>query len=219
MNNFIKTIMMMTTLNFVMPGVANANIDNELLKVQQNWAIVNYQMKGKSQESAFEELILQISQLNKKYETQAEGYIWNGIIKSSFAGVKGGLGALSLAKESKKLLEKSIEINATALNGSAYTSLGTLYSQVPGWPIGFGSDKKAKKHFAKALEINPKGIDPNYFYAQFLFEDEQYRKAKKHLQVAQQATPRENRSLADSSRQQEITDLLVKVDKKLKKRG
>ena len=34
-------------------------------------------------------------------------------------------------------------IDPKALDGSAYASLGSLFYQVPGWPIGFGDDKKA----------------------------------------------------------------------------
>ncbi len=100
--------------------------------------------------------------------TAAEAYIWRGIIQSSYAGAKGGIGALSVAEASKADLEKALQLNAQALQGSAYTSLGVLYAKVPGWPIGFGSDKKAAQLLQKALEINPQGIDPNYFYAEFL---------------------------------------------------
>ena len=39
----------------------------------------------------------------------------------------------------------ALAIDPKALAGSAYTSLGSLYYQVPGWPIGFGDDKKARE--------------------------------------------------------------------------
>lgn len=48
-------------------------------------------------------------------------------------------------KEAKVLLEQVIEKAPETLDGSAYTSLGSLYYQVPGWPIGFGDDDKAEK--------------------------------------------------------------------------
>ncbi|QTG98208.1 tetratricopeptide repeat protein, partial [Vibrio furnissii] len=63
--------------------------------------------------------------------------------------------ALSLVKEAKVLLEQVIETAPETLDGSAYTSLGSLYYQVPGWPIGFGDDDKAEAMLQKALEINP----------------------------------------------------------------
>jgi hypothetical protein len=42
-------------------------------------------------------------------------WIWSGIIKSSYSGAKGELGALSLAKAAKHDLEKAIEIDQSAL--------------------------------------------------------------------------------------------------------
>ena len=39
-------------------------------------------------------------------------------------------------KEAKARLEIAIQAGSAALDGSAYTSLGSLYYQVPGWPVG-----------------------------------------------------------------------------------
>ena len=94
------------------------------------------------------------------------------------------------------------------LKGSAYTSLGSLYYKVPGWPIGFGNDDKAERLLKKALEINPDGIDPNYFYGDFLVQDDREQEAIKYLTRAQQAAPRSDRPLADAGRKKEITILL-----------
>ena len=41
--------------------------------------------------------------------TRAEALIWEGIIESSYAGAKGGLGALGLAKEARGNLEAALE--------------------------------------------------------------------------------------------------------------
>lgn len=141
--------------------------------------------------------------------------IWRGIIKSSLAGAKGGLSALKLAKDSRHDLEKALGQDDKALEGSAYTSLGTLYHKVPGWPIGFGDDKRARELLLTALRINPQGIDPNYFYGEYLYDERNYELAHKHLRIAQQAAPRPGRALADANRQKEIAELLHKVDSKL----
>ncbi|MFA3781275.1 hypothetical protein [Yersinia sp. 1652 StPb PI] len=76
--------------------------------------------------------------------SRADLLIWSAIVKSSWAGEKGGLGALDLVKDAKVKLELAIKLDANALDGSAYTSLGTLYYQVLGWPIGFGDKKQAE---------------------------------------------------------------------------
>ncbi|MHA2938046.1 tetratricopeptide repeat protein [Vibrio sp. RC27] len=138
--------------------------------------------------------------------------IWLAINKASLAGTVGGLGGLSLVKEAKAILEDAIEISPTALSGSAYTSLGSLYYKVPGWPVGFGDDKKAEEMLKKALEINPNGIDSNYFYGDFLAEDGQDEEAKIYLNRAMQASPRPNRALADSGRRQEIEAALGRLN-------
>jgi len=190
-----------------------------LLSLQKQWAIVNYTLKDDPQEEAFEKLIEEAKKFTAEDKKDAERLIWSGIIKSSYAGAKGGLGALSYAKAAKKDLEQAITVDETALSGSAHTSLATLYSKVPGWPIGFGSNKKAAQHFKKALQLNPDGIDPNYFYGEFLYEEKsKYQDAENYLKKAQQAKPRKERPLADQERQKEITALLAKVTKKLKRK-
>ena len=118
----------------------------------------------------------------------------------------------------KYYTEKALQLNAQALQGSAYTSLGVLYAKVPGWPIGFGSDKKAAQLLQKALEINPQGIDPNYFYAEFLADNRDYAAAMRYLEQAAKAPARPGRESADLGRQQEIATLLAKVSKKLAKK-
>ena len=48
------------------------------------------------------------------------------------------MGALGLVKRARADFEAAIKLDAGALDGAAYTSLGALYYQVPGWPVGFG---------------------------------------------------------------------------------
>jgi len=193
-------------------------LEESILTLQQEWARVNYSLKDDEQEEAFEALIKKAEQQVANFPNRAEPLIWQGIILSSYAGATGGLDALSFAKLSRSALEQALKIDENALDGSAYTSLGTLYHKVPGWPIGFGDDDDAKVYLEKALAINPDGIDPNYFYGEYLYDEGEYQKAKQVLEHALEAPERPMRPLADSSRKVEIQALLVKVDKKLNKR-
>lgn len=201
-----------------MPGTPTIETAVTLLDIQKQWASANYLMEDEDQQiAAFETLIAKADALTKKHPDNAEYWIWLGITQSTFAGVKGGLGALEYAENARDALEKALEINPDALNGSAYTSLGTLYHKVPGWPIGFGSDKTARKMLKKAIEINPEGIDPNFFYGEFLYNKRKYKDAKKHLVAAKGAPARPDRPVADAERQKEIDELMKKVDRKLKR--
>ena len=189
--------------------------DAGLLAIQSDWATANYATPDKERAAAFDQLIARAATFSSQNPRRAEALIWEGIVLSTAAGVKGGLGALSLAKQSREKLEAAMAIDANALDGSAFTSLGTLYHKVPGFPIGFGSDKKAKEFLRKALQLNPDGIDPNYFYAEFLYDDDDYAGALQYLEKALQAAPRPGRASADEGRRQDIQKLMAKVRKEL----
>ena len=200
----------------LLPLTLFAGADNMVVSdLQHDWARVNYEMRGDAQLQAFEQLVARADAAVINHPQSAEVLIWDGIIKSSYAGAKGGLGALSLVKDARDCFETAMKIDDTALNGSAYTSLGSLYYQVPGWPVGFGNDKKAVQLLQKALEINPDGIDSNYFYADYLLSKKQYEEAERYLLKAQNAAPRPGRAVADAGRQQEILAALSLAREKL----
>ncbi|HDY7444062.1 TPA: hypothetical protein RQJ36_000689 [Vibrio vulnificus] len=183
-----------------------------LQDVQSKWAVCQYQVEDEDQKiKCLENLIMHNTAMLQQMPDNPELTLWLAINKASLAGAQGGLGALSLANEAKALLEKVIATAPNTLDGSAYTSLGSLYYKVPGWPLGFGDDEKAEEMLKKALEINPKGIDPNYFYGDFLAEDGRSKEAKVYLTRAKQAEPRLNRLLADKGRQLEIDAALEKL--------
>jgi len=192
-----------------------AGLDTDLLAIQKEWAQANYATPKPQQEQAFEVLLTHARALGDQYPDSAEPKVWLAIVLSSDAGVNGGLSALGKVKEARRLLEAAIQIDATVLDGSAYTSLGSLYYQVPGWPIGFGDDEKAEAYLKQALAINPDGIDPNYFYGDFLLEQDNYTEAIHYLEKASAATPRPDRPLADRGRQQEIRAKLAQANSKL----
>jgi tetratricopeptide (TPR) repeat protein len=191
-------------------------LDADLLNIQRAGARANSETPaGDAREQAFDALEKRAESFTKAHPTRAESLIWEGIIESSYAGAKGGLGALSLCKEARGNLEAALKIDPAALQGSAYTSLGTLYYRVPGFPLGFGNHDKAEKLLQQALKLNPDGIDPNYFYAEFLFEDGQYAQALQYLGKASNAAPRPGRETADKGRHGEIAALTAKVRAKM----
>lgn len=192
-----------------------AGMDDDVARIRQQWERIKYQTPIKAQEDAYEKLAKESAQVMQQYPKQAEPAIWHGIVEASHAGAKGGLGALSLVKSARKSFETALELNPAALHGSAYTSLGSLYYQVPGWPIGFGDEKKALELLRQGLAINPEGIDPNFFLGDYLYRTGDYAGAEQALRKALQAPPREGRTLADEGRRREIAELMEKIrDKK-----
>ena len=195
-------------------------LDTELAAVQAAWATANYATPaGAARIQAFDALSKRAQALVEAFPNRAEPLIWQGIVLSTYAGAKGGLGALGLAKQSRAALEAAMKLDPQALQGSAYTSLGTLYYKVPGFPIGFGNKSKAREYLQHALAINPDGVDPNFFYGEFLLEQDEYGQALQHLQKALQAPPRPGREQADAGRRKEIEMLIARVHEKSGRAG
>jgi tetratricopeptide (TPR) repeat protein len=188
-----------------------APVDEAVTALQRDWEVIRYQTPAAEREKRFEALAAKAHQTSDSFPGRSEPLVWEGIVVSSLAGEKGGLGALSLVKQAKAIYEQAISIDPKALDGSAYNSLGVLYYKVPGWPLGFGDKAKAKELLQKALAINPQGIDPNFFYGEFLVETDHPDEAVTYLERALQAPPRPGRQIADTGRREEIRTLLAKV--------
>jgi len=188
-----------------------APVDDAVAELQRDWEVIRYQTPAGEREQRFESLSAKAHTVAETYPGRSEPLIWEGIIVSSWAGEKGGIGALSLVKQAKADYEQAIQIDAKALDGSAYNSLGVLYYKVPGWPLGFGNKAKAKEMLQKALALNPNGIDPNFFYAEYLVETKKADEAVPYLEKALQAPPRPGRQIADAGRRDEIRALLAKI--------
>jgi len=198
-------------------ATAQASAPDELIRpLQSRWAEIKYREPADRQADLYHALAQQARKLAEAHPNMPEVLIWEGIVLSSEAGARGGLGALSLVKEARDRLDEAVQLNDRALDGSAWTSLATLYAKVPGWPFGFGDETRAEEYFRKSLAINPAGIDPNFFYGEYLAERGRTEEARGHLAAAVKAPPRPGRELADEGRRKEARALLEKLGKDAK---
>ena len=214
MNNMLKIIFTLMIV-FLSAVISAEALPTDIVYLQTRWAEIKYQLPEGQQEKAFSTLVSEAEKMRVNHPQEASYLIWEGIIRSTYAGAKGGLGALDQVKQAKQLFEQAIALAPDAMAGSAYTSLGSLYYQVPGWPIGFGDDDKAQALFQQALHLNPNGIDPNYFHGDFLLRQKRYNEARAALKKALAAPDRPGREVADAGRREEARNLLVQVEEKL----
>lgn len=204
------TAVLGASLNPLQAALAGA-LEDGITEIQQDWAVIRYQTPAAERERRFEALAAKAHKLSESHPGRSEPLVWEGIVVSSWAGEKGGLGALGLVKQAKTLYEHAIKIDGQALDGSAYNSLGVLYYKVPGWPLGFGDKDRARELLQRALQINPKGIDANFFYGEFLIESKQTAEAVSYLERAMAAPARPGRQVADTGRREEARALLEKA--------
>ncbi|RXR07413.1 hypothetical protein [Pseudoxanthomonas composti] len=211
-----KTLAFLLLASFVSVGSAcAAELAADVAQVRDRWAQINYRLPKKEREAAFEALSKQAASARAAHPQQADALIWEGIVLSSLAGEKGGMGALGLVKQARGDFEAALKLDSRALGGAAYTSLGALYYQVPGWPLGFGNDNTARQMLGKGLEIDPSGIDANYFYGDFLRDQGQWAEARAAFEKALAAPARPGREVADAGRRAEAQAKLDEVKRHL----
>jgi tetratricopeptide (TPR) repeat protein len=211
----LKIALMSLALLVMQPG--NAGLSSsaqmpEVREIQSEWARLYYldEFLNKNYRE-LQALADQADLLAQDHPQNAEALVWDAIVLSTLAEKKGGLGALGLVKKARRKLEQAEAIDPEVLGGSVYVSLGSLYSKVPGWPLGFGNDDKAEKYFKKALAINPQGLDINYFFAEYLVDQGNDELALEHIERALQAAPMADRPLADQGRRQQVLKLRAEL--------
>jgi tetratricopeptide (TPR) repeat protein len=187
--------------------------ETAIARIGHEWAQANYGAAHKNP-AAFDAALADARRATAEYPARAEPRIWQAIVLASIAGREGGFGALGKAKEARGLLLEAEKIDPSAMEGSVYTTLGSLYAKVPGWPIGFGDRKKAREYLERALAIDPAGIDANYFYADYLVDVGDYAGAWRHLEDALRAPPRPGREDADEGRRGEANAMLSMLHEK-----
>lgn len=213
---------MLTVLAATFASIASTNamadtvaMNAALHSVELEWARITYQMKSSDDQlKELAKLNDEVAKIVSQYPDRAEPLIWEGVILSSEAKYAGPFDALGFAKKARTMFEDAGQLDFRALDGAVPTSLGALYYKVPGFPIGFGNNSKARQLLEQGVEISPDGLDSNYFYGDFLYGQGEYPKAGRVLKHAL-ATPEDpERPVWDAGRRAEIGALLKKIDEK-----
>ena len=158
-----KTILLLAALLIALPAAARAAESTQSL--QEDWAHIKYQVQGKEAKlSAIQKLEARASAFTKAMPGKADPLIWEAIILATEANISKSLSALPKLEKAKSLLEQSLKIDGKAMEGAAHMTLGSMYFQVPGWPVGFGDDDLAEQHLKIALKINPNGTSALTYY-------------------------------------------------------
>jgi cytochrome c-type biogenesis protein CcmH/NrfG len=90
---------------------------------------------------------------------------------------------------------------------------------VPKWPIAFGDNAKAKELLETALKINPNGIDANYYYADYLFANDEINRAEIYYKKAASASTQADQSYSDIRLKEEAKIALIKTQKQKNSRS
>ncbi|MCE0495836.1 tetratricopeptide repeat protein [Vibrio salinus] len=189
--------------------------DLSVYQTQTRWAVCQYDYENSDeQEGCFQTLIEQLNHIVTSEPDNMEMATLLAINYASLAGVTGGMKGLSLARKAKDILENVNTKKPDTLHGASYLTLGALYYRAPGWPISFGSKKRARTLLKKALKMNPQSLTANYFYADFLAQQGKADKAIRILHDALKIQINPKYQLAGEGRKRDIEALLLKLEKK-----
>jgi len=186
--------------------------------LQTEWGLANYQTAEDAKEDVFKALVDKSAALSAKHPDRAEPKIWEAIIRAGYAGAMGGMSSMFNAmpqmEQGRDLLLEAEKIDATAMNGSVYTTLGSFYYMVPGGFIGFGDTDKAEEYLKKAIELAPDDMDANYFNGDFWMEEKKYKKAKPYFEKVLSLPDVQSRPVYSKGRKAEAAAKLAKANKK-----
>jgi tetratricopeptide (TPR) repeat protein len=197
-------------------GAQDGRFQADVDGLAKAWAHVNYEIKDPHAEAAeAQRLAAQADALARRNPDRAEPLAWEALILLSEADARHNMRSLELCRTARHLLERAARINPDAIGpGVIYANLGALYAQVPGFPLGFGDQGKARAYFEKAVAANPTGLDANYFYGDFLYRQGDRARAIQVLERAENAPARPGRELADRGRKWEASELLVRIERR-----
>lgn len=157
----------------------DSKLDDDIRTLAESWADAKYLSKTDSErKEKMDKVGSQADRLVTHYPGRVEPLIWDGIVTSERASLTWGFTALNLATKARDILISAERQDPKALDAGAPTSLGVLYYRVPGFPIGWGDTEKARQYLEEAVKNAPKGRDAHYFYADFLFEQREYKQAE-----------------------------------------
>lgn len=183
-----------------------------LNSIESDWATAYYGLPKQKQQAAYSKLLNKLQALVKLHPNDASVLYWQALIKAAAADHQSPLTALQMVNEVRDLLTKAIAINPEVMNGAAYIVLGTLYDEVPSWPIGFGNDDTAKNLLETALKINPNGIESNFFYGKFLLSHDDKQAAEHYFNLALAAPIRPEQIYADQQMKLKVEYALKKLN-------
>jgi len=195
----------------------NPTLNAEILRLSLEWEHVKFEVDNRDeQEKQMAVIAEHAADIAQRYQGRPEAIIWVGIITSEQASMasenSSPFKALGFAKRARNILENVEKIDPRAVDAGAPASLGVLYYRVPGFPIGFGDKSKARHYLGEAITNAPNGLDANYFYGDFLFEQHEYPEAVKVLEHALTLPAHPERPIWDRSRRLVIKELLAKME-------
>jgi len=214
MPSFKSTFAVLLALAYPQAFATALDFDQELTAIIRDYDNANYESPSDDAKAkAYAAVVARAEKLAKQHPTRGEPLSWMGQAQASQSALERSLG---LVKQARKTLEAAVAITPNAYAVEAYSTLGSMYGSVPGFPIAFGDKKKAHECYKMALAINPSSLGANAGYGSFLLKQDDYTGAIKYATVALNAPARPGREKADKASRANAESVIAKAKEKLR---
>lgn len=193
------------------PALAAAPPVEDPGALARRWDYINFELHDQlSVDLESDRLLHDAEALAQAQPSRAEPLIWQAAAILAKADAHHDLGSLPLVNKARKLLERATALGAAGDDGGfAWAVLGTLYGEMPGFPIGFGDANTARADFQRAVALAPNNIEVNVLYGTFLLHQHDTDGAAALARRALNAPPRPGRPIGDRRRREEAQALLA----------
>lgn len=216
---FFKAGFLAILLSLALGGLSTASAAGrdapDTTALARRWDHINFEIHDNALAQAeADRLEQQAEALARSNPDQAEPLIWEAAAILAKADARRTFASLSLADHARKLLERAVALGADGEDGAfAYAVLGTLYAEMPGFPLGFGDRRRARKWFDRAYSAAPDNIDVNVLLGSFLLHQHDAAGAAAAAKRALNARPRPEREIRDRYRREEALTLLEQAQR------
>jgi cytochrome c-type biogenesis protein CcmH/NrfG len=212
----IFIILGVVTAGPVGPAVAAVTLDGAVARLGDGWATLKYQTgKDPGKLAKVRALKEEAVRLSEEFPDAPALFYWRAQILCLEAEIMHSGGSLDRMRDARRMLETAERLDPGS--SRVKSLMGSIYYEVPGWPLSFGSDKKAAKYLREALVLDPEGMDPNYFMGDFLLGDGHAVDALIYLEKAEQVSGKAAPSRVVAGRRQEIAEAIAKARRSLEK--
>lgn len=193
----------------VAADLTDKELETRTFALRDEWENIFYGLPQEQQADRFKAMLDQLEVLTSQHPRAASPRALMAMVLCTYAGAHQGLDSLTLIEKARDLSHEAIQLDPRALEGSAWITLGNLYQRLPGWPISFGDNAKAREYLSQVLKLFPAAMDTNYFYGNFLLEQGEYDEALKYLEKARAVVLTDDAGIGDQQMKQQIENALI----------
>ena len=208
----LKILRLLMGLATIAPVGAMAAAD-DLAAIEQQWAMLKYEQAGGNDRMARAEALEQAAADLAAKDPRSEALLLQANTLLLTAEIMHSAASLKKVGAARDVLLKADQ--AQPNNPAVLSTLGSIYYEVPGWPISFGNRKKAEDYLRRAIAIDPDGRDTNFFMGDLMLETNRAGQAMAYLERALAAAQQD--TVLDRGRRAEVIEAIEKAKRRARR--